>query len=418
MGVLKRVRIQRWRLGLWVAVLAAGQVAAEVPALSYNPTSAEMQRFVVAAARATPFVSVASIGRSVQGRQIPVVILHDPAVSPLDVPRILILCRQHGNEPAGTVAMLGLIRDVTQGAPRVLEQLKRLCVLIVPMVNPDGADANQRHNAVDADLNRDWSVRHQPETQAVEHLFNLWNPDVVLDLHELHWRDKHGLNTVEAPEPGMVPEPLGGICRDLQADIVSRLQAAGLPVRVSMWNNSNKDGLAHRHFSRDHRRVSLLFESERQNLQVPLPQRALVHRIGVQTVLDAYESGQFQRRLPRLAMVPVATDATGVLPVPDGAPSAVTVQPVVPKIELAAPDASEPIKGRVRLRANLTGLDDLNYLTVRIDGQGRFFANRGPFEFDWNSAELSPGKHALLLQAHRKDGSVLEQEYVVTVDAP
>ncbi len=403
---------------LAVTVVLLGTCArAELPELDYNPSSAQVLRFISAAARDSAYLTVASIGDSVRGRPIPVVIANDPAVSPLDMTRILILCRQHGNEPAGTVAMLQLIREVAQGSPSLLAELKRVCLLIVPMVNPDGADANQRHNARDADLNRDWIYRRQPETRAVEYLFGLWNPQVVLDLHELHWRDAHGLNTVEAPEPTIAVTG-GDEARDLQALILNRLITAGFPVRVSSWDGSNNMNLCHRHYARDHGRVALLFESERQGLRTPLPRRAEMHRLGVQVVIDYYYAGERERNWPRLAFAPVApgpvvADAGG-----DNAAGSLTAKrpPATPaKVEVIGLDADAALSGEVPLRIEIGGVADLNYVAARLDGQGRYFSNQTRFQFTLHCDELAAGTHALLVTAYRRDGSVVEREYTFTV---
>lgn len=418
MRTLTRIAWTAWGLGL---VLAGVPARAELPTLTYNPSSAEVLRFVVAAAESSVYIDVAAIGRSVKGKQIPVVILRDPTVEPLDMRRIMILCRQHGNEPAGTIAALRLIRDVAERQPAALAQLRKLCLLIVPMVNPDGADADLRHNANDADLNRDWIYRSQPETQAVEYLYTLWKPQVVLDLHELHWRDAHGLNTIEAPEPGVIDEGVAREARELQHAILARLDSFSFPIRVSTWDGGSNMNLCHRHFARDHGRVALLFESERQGMRTPLPRRAEMHRIGLQTVLDYY--ARDLGRAPRLAFAPPSTapaaPETFAPPVAGGENGAAYLGPALrteAKVSVSSPDLSVPLApGKVAIEITAEGIGDLNFVSVSVDGQGRFFSNRGPFRFDLDTTTLAPGVHVLLVKAHRRDGSVIEQEYVVTV---
>jgi len=421
MRTLRRIALSAMVAGL---VLGNSPARAELPTLSYNPSSAEVLKFVVAAAEDSIFIEVASIGRSVKGKQIPVVILRDPTVSALDTRRIMILCRQHGNEPAGTIAALKLIRDVADRQPATLAQLRKLCLLIVPMVNPDGADADLRHNANDADLNRDWIYRKQPETQAVEYLYTLWKPETVLDLHELHWRDAHGLNTIEAPEPGVINESVAREARELQHAILARLDSSNFPIRVSSWNGSSNMGLCHRHFARDHGRVALLFESERQGMRTPLPRRAEMHRIGLQTVLDYYsrDVGNY----PRLAFAPPANTTAApetYLPAPSaqagGENAAAYLGPAVrvePKVSVSSPDLSKPLApGKVSLELSVQGIADLTFVSVSVDGQGRFYTNRGPYRFELDTTTMAPGVHVLLAKAHRRDGTTVEQEYVVTV---
>lgn len=412
---------------LWLASL--GQ--AQLPELSHNPKHAETVRFLVAAGQANPYLSVASIGRSVRGRELAVVTLKAPGVSALDQVRLLVLCRQHGNEPAGTVAMLELVRDFVAGRlPEMEVWLQRVCVQIVPMVNPDGAEVDQRHNANDADLNRDWTARRQPETRAVEYLYNLWRPHVVIDLHELHWNDQYGVNTVEAPQPGVVFAAIGDEARELQGLILERLRGAGFPVRYSAWDHTNNGTLAHRHFSRDHGSTTLLFESERQNLVTPLARRAAMHRIGILTAIEYYAvKGSSGRRLPRLAMTPqfeaFPPPTTDAAPIGANAAAAVPreplgptppVKPREPSIEVLSPDLSRPVGPDSTLRIAVAGVDDLNYVALRIDGEGRLYTNKTTLDYPLKTAELSDGRHVALVLAHRRNGDVVEREFTFVID--
>lgn len=405
--------------------------AAALPKLSYNPSYGEMLPFLVEANRISPSITVvASIGRSVRGRQIPVVICQDPSRDPLTLTRVLVMARQHGNEPAGTLAMLGLLRDLAEGrAPMLARQLGRVCLLVVPMVNPDGADANTRANANGVDLNRDWLLRSQPESQAIEHLHNLWSPHAVLDLHELWFTDEHGLNTIEAPNADAPVDPQAAAeSRRLQQIILSRLRQAGFPVRYSAWDTTNNATLAHRHYSRDHGRVALLFESERQGQRTSLERRAQMHRIGVQAVVDYYYNAGFGPPGTEFvssgegfgdALPPPTTDSR---PTPPGAngvgrplgPEAPAVPPR-PTIRFLSPDVTQPVYGTTLLEVALAGVDDLETLSVYIDGQGRYFTNKPPFRFAWETGELEPGRHVVLVRAKRKSGAVVEREQIIAV---
>lgn len=256
------------------------------PALD-NPSHDALLTWVASLGSGTHrHLSAVSLGTSAQGRVIPAVMAYDPRQSPLNLRRVLILARQHGNEPAGTVALCGLLRELAAGDPRLLRQLRRVCLILVPMVNPDGAEAGQRYSGANTDLNRDWAAGSQPETQAVERLVSLWKPDAVIDLHELAPTDRHGVNTIEAPQANVADVDGGDEARRLQAFIISRLTEGKFPVRPSYWAPGASLGLCHRHFSVGSPRVCLLFESERQAQKTPLARRAAMHRTGVQAVLD------------------------------------------------------------------------------------------------------------------------------------
>ena len=100
-------------------------------------------------------------------------------------PTTLFVCSQHGNEPAGREACLKLLRDLAftnDGA--LLDQLRKQRVFFVPSANPDGSAAGTRENSKGIDINRDHLNLVSPEASAVSQVVTLWQPELVLDLHE------------------------------------------------------------------------------------------------------------------------------------------------------------------------------------------------------------------------------------------
>jgi hypothetical protein len=95
--------------------------------------------------------------------------------------RVLFYAQQHGDEVSSKDALLYLIRDIARD-PALLPA--DVDLWIMPMVNPDGAEADTRRNAVGADLNRDHIVLEQPETQALHRVVRRVRPDVAVDCHE------------------------------------------------------------------------------------------------------------------------------------------------------------------------------------------------------------------------------------------
>jgi len=125
------------------------------------------------------------IGNSVEGREIPTVMLGEDKVFGSNrgaKPIVFIFAAQHGDEPSGKEAALILIRELAIGLRQ--DVLKELDVLIVPLVNPDGAEKDTRRNANDMDLNRNHVVLSEPESLALHTLFLKWMPEVVVDVHE------------------------------------------------------------------------------------------------------------------------------------------------------------------------------------------------------------------------------------------
>jgi hypothetical protein len=97
-------------------------------------------------------------------------------------PTVLLIGQQHGDEPAGSEALLVLARELAQGLLRPL--LDRINVIIVPRGNPDGAAAGQRVTQGGLDMNRDHLLLATPEAQALAKLTRDYRPTVVVDAHE------------------------------------------------------------------------------------------------------------------------------------------------------------------------------------------------------------------------------------------
>jgi hypothetical protein len=95
--------------------------------------------------------------------------------------RVLFYAQQHGDEVSGKDALLYLVRDIARD-PGLLPADVDLWVL--PMMNPDGAEAGTRRNGAGADLNRDHMVLEQPETQALHRVVRRVRPHLAVDCHE------------------------------------------------------------------------------------------------------------------------------------------------------------------------------------------------------------------------------------------
>lgn len=144
-------------------------------------------------------VILSQLGKSADGRPIPLVILGDPPpAAPQDStkPAILIVANIHGGEVEGKEALQMFARDLLGRDPQGL--LKRFTLLLVPVFNVDGNEkisaenrpyqkvldgVGLRANGQNLDLNRDFVKLETPEVRALVSLFDHWNPFVVADLH-------------------------------------------------------------------------------------------------------------------------------------------------------------------------------------------------------------------------------------------
>ena len=182
-----------------VAALAASLVAAApaaaVPTTGFEQrggaswtTHEEELAFLAAVDQESPRVAIDQIGTTKEGRPLHLVRVGDePPVrsEALREPTVLMVCSQHGNEPAGREACLKVLRDLAfSEAPATLELLATRSFLFVPAANPDGRAANTRENTDGADINRDHLNLETPEARAMAKVVRGWRPEVALDLHE------------------------------------------------------------------------------------------------------------------------------------------------------------------------------------------------------------------------------------------
>lgn len=134
-----------------------------------------------------PWVTLHEVGESIEGRPILVaeVVRPDGDIPVEDRAVTFVLTQQHGNEPAGTPAVLDVLdRILADPDGRLARLLDAQVLLVLPMANPDGAAADSRYNADGVDTNRDHAALEQPETRAMHEVLSRWDVHVALDHHE------------------------------------------------------------------------------------------------------------------------------------------------------------------------------------------------------------------------------------------
>ncbi|UCC24023.1 MAG: hypothetical protein JSU98_09810 [Gemmatimonadales bacterium] len=200
---------------------------------------AAVHRYFSALAEASPLVSVAEYGRTVEGRplvhvliattehrtRLDAVLAANRELTDPDTPEsrareiaaanpavVYLSYGVHGNESSSSEAAMWTAWDLARGAESVAGVLDSVVVLIDPIVNPDGRDryvnfyratrgplpnpdpATREHdepwpggrtNHYHFDLNRDWAWMSQPETRQRLSTWDRWNPQVHVDFHEM-----------------------------------------------------------------------------------------------------------------------------------------------------------------------------------------------------------------------------------------
>jgi Zinc carboxypeptidase len=96
----------------------------------------------------------------------------------------------HGGEESGTDASLRVLYELADREDCAADQiLDNSLVVLLPIQNPDGREADTRRNHYGFDMNRDWFARTQPETDGKIELLRDYPPVLFVDDHEMGSED-------------------------------------------------------------------------------------------------------------------------------------------------------------------------------------------------------------------------------------
>lgn len=155
------------------------------PAVLSNTQLAEVMTGIALRPRGTGEVSARLLhfGNSQSG--VPLLALRfssDPSIDAGHRTSVMLIGQQHGDEPAGAQALVTLARQIADG--RFADELRKIDVVIVPRLNPDGAARATPGNAEGVDIDRDHLLLQSSEAQALATLVREQDPAVVVDLRE------------------------------------------------------------------------------------------------------------------------------------------------------------------------------------------------------------------------------------------
>jgi hypothetical protein len=149
-------------------------------------------------------IATGSIGKTIEGRELPYVIASRPLVTTpaaarrLGRPIAYIQANIHAGEVEGKEAMQSLLRDLLFDKHKNV--LDSIVLIVQPIYNADGNEkwgpqarnrgaqngpelVGTRQNASGWNLNRDYIGADAPETKGAFAMLNAWNPDLFMDLH-------------------------------------------------------------------------------------------------------------------------------------------------------------------------------------------------------------------------------------------
>lgn len=96
---------------------------------------------------------------------------------------ILMWSQMHGNESTTTKALFDVLNTLLSKDSNLDYILRACTIIIIPILNPDGAFTYTRVNANQVDLNRDAQNLTQPESKVLRTAFNVFKPHFCYNLH-------------------------------------------------------------------------------------------------------------------------------------------------------------------------------------------------------------------------------------------
>lgn len=140
------------------------------------------------ASRHPESIHLEEIGQSFLGRPIQMLKLGSGTKN------ILLWSQMHGDEPSATPALLDIASYlVGHSDDRVARSiLQDFSLLMIPMLNPDGAEVYQRRNAQGIDINRDAVQLATPEGRLLKRIRDEYEPMLGFNLHDQNRRTAAG----------------------------------------------------------------------------------------------------------------------------------------------------------------------------------------------------------------------------------
>ena len=192
-----------------------------------------------------PGVKVGEAGVSMQGRPIRTVTLGNGPVT------VLLWSQMHGDESTATMSLADILAwfaSTSPAAPELRERLtSRLKVVMIPMLNPDGAELFQRENAIGIDINRDARNLSTPEARLLKAVRDSLKPQFGFNLHDQNARTLTGSNgsqvAIALLAPAADEERSYGPTRTtarMVASVIAAVLRKEIPGRLARYNDAHE----------------------------------------------------------------------------------------------------------------------------------------------------------------------------------
>ena len=306
-------------------------------------------------------LSVTAFGQSTHGRALRAITFGTGPIT------VFLWSQMHGDESTATMSLADLLSwfgEAERTRDVVRDRLAaRLTVVMVLMLNPDGAELFQRENAVGVDVNRDVRRLSTPEARALKALRDSIKPAFGFNLHDQNARTLAGPNGqrvgIALLAPAADAENGYGPARTAARLVAARIRTVlerEIPGRVARYDDAF-NARAFGDLMQQWGTSTVLIESgalpddsEKQRLRT-------VNVIAILTALDAIATGDYRAADPdaylsmpvngRAAIDILVTGASLVLP---GQP------PVRVDIAMNYDDALRQGRARVREVGDLEGV--------------------------------------------------------------
>ena len=150
----------------------------------FEPYSRARHHALIERAQLKAGLQLLAVGKSVEGRDIPLLRMGDGAPGKR---RLWLIAQQHPGEHMAEWFMEGVIDRLAGNDAQVQALLRAADLYLVPNMNPDGAfHGHLRTNARGKDLNRAWqdsSAEYTPEVFFVQQQMDKYGVDLFIDAH-------------------------------------------------------------------------------------------------------------------------------------------------------------------------------------------------------------------------------------------